>query len=145
MDKCQVLAPVVRHLLLSSPSISRTQTSCGASGHLTPCLTPQFPALTTFLHWLTSFFPISYLVCIIPSSFILRTLSISLYCFLSCYLSLWASVLPCPPGAITLSLSPSHRLGSKTGAGLWEAINHQKRSLRAQQQSRRLQTRSHNC
>lgn len=49
-----------------------------------------------------------------------------------------------PPGAITLSLPPSHRLGSKTGAGSWEAINHQKRGIRALLQSKRLQTLLHN-
>lgn len=87
------------------------------------------------LHFNFFFFvPVSY-QCIIPP-FIPLTPSLSLLLFFSLFLSLWASVLLFPPGAITLSLLPSHRLGSKTGAGSWEAINHQKRGIRALLQSK---------
>ncbi|TNN48361.1 hypothetical protein EYF80_041440 [Liparis tanakae] len=39
-------------------------------------------------------------------------------------------------GSITLSPPPSHRLGSKTGAGSWETIKQQKHGVRALLQSK---------
>ena len=91
VDKCQVLAPVGRHLLLSSPSISRSQTGCRVLGHLTPCLTPQSPSPSSLLLLSTSFSPISY-QCSLPPSFHPAN---SLHILTSVF-SLWASVVPFP-------------------------------------------------
>lgn len=42
---------VVRHLLLNSQSISRSQTDSRPLGHLTPCLIPQCPSLPFYLNF----------------------------------------------------------------------------------------------
>lgn len=70
-----------------------------------------------------SFYPVNYIL--------LFSLSLSLSGLLYFF---------SPSGAITLSPRPSHRLGSKTGAGSWETINHQKHDIKALLQSKWLQT-----
>lgn len=65
----------------------------------------------------------------INTSFLLLSHQLS-PCHYFCFLSL--GFYPVfPPGTVTLSLPASHRLGSKTGAGSREAINHQKHCIRA--------------
>lgn len=123
--------PAVQHLLLNSTSISRSQTGCRALDHLSPRLTP-LSRVPTPLYLLTPLPPfLSQFTCIF-SPFIQPVLSLSLHLFpLHLSLSLWASALLSPPGTIALFHPPSHRLGSKTGTGSWEAINQQKLGIGA--------------
>lgn len=111
--------------LLNSPFISRSPTGCRALAHLTPCQMPQSAHLPSS----TSFFLGSC------GSFLLSSCQPSPYpsfCFRSLFLSLGfcTSFLPEAPSLFPFN-PPSHRLGSKTGAGSWEAINQEKLGIRA--------------
>lgn len=123
--KVKFLGPVHQHLLLNSPFISRSPTGCGALAHLTPCQTPPVRVpLPIYPRPPLSFSARMDVFCCHPAN--LRPILSSVF---SPSFSLWASVLLFSPRhhhSFPSTLPPSHRLGSKTGAGSWEAINQQK-------------------
>ena len=122
-----------------SPSLSRSHTGCRVyviRSHTTIPV-PVF----TFLPLSNSFSSLSVINASLLRSSILLTLHLS---FLQSYLGLTLGCCTSLPPRRHHSFPPSHRLGSKTGAGSWEAINHQKRGIRLWLQSERLQTLLHN-
>lgn len=123
---CKFLGPVHQHLLLNSPFISRSPTGCGALAHLTPCQTPQSASLCPFSLFNVSLSRMDLFCCHPASPRPIPTSAFSL--FLS--LDFCTSFLPEAPSLFPFN-PPSHRLGSKTGAGSWEAINQQKLGIRA--------------